>query len=243
LTRAVQGLPGPGGLTNLGGTGTAATFSYSSTSCIGVAYWGPQAACTISHWGSSVIMDGRYDDDKSFLFNYGLNSPVTFTNAGQRYPVFSVRLSPSVDSGLVGQIGQREILNRMQLTPVGTDVYPTGAGVKVEIWLNARVNSGTWLPIGGSSLAQFATHGASGTISGGESIFTFFAPAAGVSSQDISRIRDIGNSILGGGTTSTISSTSTNMYPDGPDVLTLAVTPLTSNAATVIRLSWTEAQA
>jgi len=243
LTRAVQGLPGPGGLTNLGGTGTAATFSYSSTSCIGIAYWGPQAACTISHWGSSVIMDGRYDDDKSFLFNYGLQSPVTYTNAGQRYPVFSIRLAPSVDSGLVGQLGQREIINRMQLTPAGAGVYPTGAGVKVEIWLNARTSVGTWTPIGGSSLAQFATHGASGTITGGECIYTFFAPSGGVSTQDISKVRDIGNSILGGGTTSTISSTSTNMYPDGPDVITIAVTPLASNAATVARLSWTEAQA
>jgi hypothetical protein len=122
-------------------------------------------------------------------------------------------------------------------------VYPTGAGVKVELFLNARTNVGTWTPIGGSSLAQFATHGASGTINGGECIFTFFAPSGGVSSQDISKVRDIGNSILGGGNTSTVISTSTNMYPDGPDVLTIAVTPLASNAATVARMNWTEAQA
>ena len=190
-------------------------------------------------------MDGRYDDDKSFMFNYGMNSPSTYTTAGTRYPVFSIRLSPSVDNGLTGLLGAREIINRMQLTPAGCGVYPTGSGVKVELVLNGRVSSSAnaFGPVGGSSLAQYAFHGTSATIAGGESIYTFFAPAGGVSTQDITKLRDIGNSILGGGTTNAVPTSPQNIYPDGPDILTLVVTPLGSNAAVSARLSWTEAQA
>jgi len=53
----------------------------------------------------------------------------------------------------------------------------------------------------------------------------------------------LGTSILGGGNTLSVPTTANNIYPDGPDILTVCVTPLTSNAATVARLSWTEAQA
>ena len=228
-----------------GGTGSATTFTYSATAPIGIESYSPGQASTISHWGSSVIMDGRYDDDKSIQFNYGQNSPSTYSTAGTRYPVFSIRLAPSVDNGLTGLLGAREIINRMQLQPVGADVYPTNAGVKVDFILNGRVSSssGNWLPVGGSSLAQYALHGTSATIAGGESMYTFFAPSGGVSSVDIGKLRDLGTSILGGGTTNTVSSTSNNIYPDGPDVLTVCVTPLTSNANTVARISWTEAQA
>jgi hypothetical protein len=188
-------------------------------------------------------MDGRYDDDKSFLFNYGQNTPVVFTSQGTRYPVFSVRLAPSVDSGLTGLLGAREIINRMQLTPSGCGVYATVAAVRVEIILNGRVSTGTYVQLGGSSLAQIATHGNTGSISGGESIFTFFAPSGGISTQDLGKVRDIGNSVLGGGTTLSVSTTTANVYPDGPDILTLCVTPLASNASVAARLSWTEAQA
>lgn len=227
----------------VGGTGTATTFTYSATAPINVESYSPGQASTVSHWGSSVIMDGRYDDDKSFLFNFGQIAPVTYATAGTRYPVFSVRLSPTVDSGLTGLLGAREIINRMQLTPAGMGVYTTTAGVRVELILNGRVSAGTFAPVGGSSLTQYALHPNTATISGGESIFTFFAPAGGVSSQDLSKIRDIGNSILGGGNTLTVPNTAANIYPDGPDVLTVVVTPLASSAAVAARLNWTEAQA
>jgi hypothetical protein len=54
-------------------------------------------------------------------------------------------------------------------------------------------------------------------------------------------VRDLGNSILGGGT----SSPTANIYPDGPDVLTIAVTNLAASGDQAVfgRLSWTEAQA
>ena len=244
LTRNVVNLSGTG-FTSGGGTASATTFTYSATAPVTIESYSPAQASTISHWGSSVIMDGRYDDDKSVQFNFGLNAPVTFVTAGTRYAVFSIRLAPSVDNGQTGLLGAREVINRMQLQPVGCGVYPTGAGVKIDFILNGRVSgsSNAFVPVGGSSLAQYANHGASASITGGESIYTFFAPAGGFATADLEKLRDLGTSILGGGTSLSVPTTANNIYPDGPDILTLCVTPLTANAATVARLNWTEAQA
>lgn len=244
LTRAVTNLTGPGGLTGGSGASTAQTFTYSATAPHQVSLYAPQAGITIGHWGSSVIMDGRYDDDKAFQFNTGMNAPITYASATVRYPVLSIRLAPSVDNGITGILGAREIINRMQLALASAGVYTTTAGVRVELLFNARITGGAnWQAVGGSSLAQTAQHANTATIAGGESVYTFFAPAGGVTTVDLTRVRDLGNSILGGGTVLTQSNTDNNKYPDGPDTLTLCVTPLTANAAVTARINWTEAQA
>lgn len=235
----------------VGGTLSATTFTITGattpnpggTAPIQVEIYSPQYASTVSHWGSSVIMDGRYDADKSYLFNYGMNTPSVFATAGTRYAVFSIRLGPSVDSGTTGLLGVREIINRMQLTPATCGVYTTVAGVKVELFLNGKVSTGTFASVGGSSLAQVANHGTTATITGGECIHTFFVAAASTSTQDISTVRDIGNSILGGGTSLTVPTTPANIYPDGPDIITVCVTPLAASASVNAWLNWTEAQA
>lgn len=245
LTRALQNLSGPAQLTNLGGSASTNTFTFSALAPTQVALYAPQAGVTIGHWGSSVVMDGRYDDDKSFIFNFGQSAQQTFASAGVRYPVFSIRLAPSVDQGLTNILGAREIINRMQLTLRSVDVFTTTAAVRAELWLNTRVTGtpGTWTPVGGSSLAQYATHGTTSAISGGESIFTFFVASGAVNTTDLNLVRDLGNSILGGGLSLTNTVTDQNKYPDGPDQVTLVITPLAVNAAVAARLNWTEAQA
>jgi hypothetical protein len=243
LTRAVTNLTGPGAYTGMGGNVTAQTFTYSTTAPVTVEYWGPQCATTVSHWGSSVIMDGRFDDDKSFLFNYGINTSYTAGTAGTKYPVFSIRLGPSVDSSITGTLGQREIINRMQLQPFSMDVFGTSNPVRVELILNARISGGTFVAVGGSSLVQKADHLNSHVISGGECIMTFFAPSGSFNSVDLLKVRDIGNSILGGGNTLNYPTTDNNKYPDGPDTLTVAVTPIGGSATVLARLNWLEAQA
>jgi len=246
LTRQVTNLSGPGGLTGLGGTGTAATFTPTATAPIGVSLYAPLVSNAISHWGSSVIMDGRYDDDKNFLFNYGQNATQTFATSGTTFPVFSIRAAPSVDNGIAGILGQRELINRMQVTLRSVGVFSTStAAVRVSLRLNGRIGTvpGTWTPVGGASLVQYALHGTTGTITGGTDIFTFFVPGGGVTTQTLFDVRDLGNSILGGGNTLNGPATFGNQYPDGPDVLTICVTPLSANAAVAARLAWTEAQA
>jgi len=242
LTRNITNLSGTG-FTGGGGTASATTFTYSATAPILVELYGPSQASTVSHWGSSVIMDGRYDNDKSFVFNYGQNQVATYTNIGQRYPVFSIRLAPAIDNGQSGVLGQREIINRMQLAPVSSGVYANNV-VRAELVLNGRVNSGTYTAVGGSSLAQYAVHGPTASIYGGESIYTFFVPPGSVDTQDLTALRDIGNSILGGGgLTNAVSNTANGIYPDGPDILTLCITPVIASSNVAARISWSEAQA
>lgn len=230
-----------------GGT-SATTFTYSATSPILVELYSPQAASTISHWGSSVIMDGRFDDDKAFVFQGGMNTAISNIGAGARNALISLRLAPTVDNGLTGLLGVREIINRMQLTFRAMGAYVTGNNMafRIELILNGRVSAGTFAPVGGSSLAQVAYHTVGTTVTGGETIFSFFVSSNGsVTTQDLNVVRDLGNSILGGGTSLTVPTTVNGVYPDGPDIVTICATNVTAVATNSInaRISWTEAQA
>lgn len=309
----------------------ANTHNISNTAPIAVYSYSPQFSPTVSHWGTSVIMDGQFDSDKSLQFTYGETSPVTaiagnvasvsvssgttnlsivnttpiFPNmllfgnniatgayvasitAGspnntitmsaaatgsasgtvsynQAVALASLRISPSVDSGIPGVLGLKELINRMQLTLAGLDVITNG-NFLIQLFLNgvptvpastitsftgtpAVLNSYGRIAQGTSSLAQVADHNGGCYIVGGEIMYSFYAVnSAGstnysVTSADLSKIRDLGNSILGGGVNNTPAIAGT--YPDGPDVLTVVATNIGSANATVqTRISWTEAQA
>jgi hypothetical protein len=251
LTRAVVNISGSGNLSGGGGNATAQTFTYSATAPVQITAFPAQATATVSHWGSAVIMDGRYDDDKSYIFQAGLTAPASLIASASNVALLSIRLAPSVDSGITGLLGARDLINRMQLTLRQMDVVATGSAVilRVELILNGRLGgtgAGAFTAAGGSSLAQVATHSATGatTITGGESILSFFVYTPSVVQQDLTLVRDLGNSILGGGTTTTVPTSAVNLYPDGPDVVTVKVTSLTAAVSTIAaRISWTEAQA
>jgi hypothetical protein len=224
------------------GGSSATTFIYSATAPIQAELYSPQVASTLSHWGSSVIMDGRFDDDRAFVFNSGMLTTLTNQTINTRAALISIRLAPSVDSGLTGLLGARELINHMQLTLRSMDTFTGGAGFRIELVLNGRPASGTFAPVGGSSLAQVAFHGANTAITGGENIYGFFA-GIGATSQDLNLVRDIGTSILSGGSSLSVPTTSAGLYPDGPDVITIVATPLGAASTINARISWTEAQA
>jgi hypothetical protein len=234
-----------------GGASAAQTFTVvgatsqnlSGTAPIKAELYAPQFASTISHWGSSVIMDGRYDDDRSFVFSAGMPNILSNQNSGTRYALMSLRLAPSVDQGQAGLLGVREILNRMQLTLRQLDAYTTGAVFRIDLVLNGRVGSGSFSSVGGSSLAQIAYHAANTTITGGETVYSFFSNVGNSTSQDLNLIRDIGNSIYGGGINNTVPTTATGLYPDGPDVIAVCATAFGATNSITARVSWTEAQA
>lgn len=240
LTRAVTNLTGPGGLTGAGGTATAATFTYSATAPISVEMHSPQHSANVGHWGSSVIMDGRYDDDKSFLFTAGMVTSLSVT-AGATNALLSVRLAPSVDSGLTGLLGARELINRMQLTLRELGVL-SGGTFLISLVLNGRVSGGTYTAAGGSSLSQICLHTAGTTITGGETIYSFFV-TNGTTTKELNLVRDLGNSILGGGTVLSAPTTVNNVYPDGPDLVIVTARNVGITTTINARLSWTEAQA
>lgn len=230
----------------------AGSHTYSATAPIGIYAYSPQFSPTISHWGTSVIMDGRFDDDKSLVFTYGEVSSTSIT-AGTTTPLLSIRVSPSADSGITGYLGLKEVINRMQLALKDMAVLTNGSYL-VTLVLNGTVAAGagtlgTFGPVavGTSSLAQIADHTGACTITGGETIFGFYAvnSAGGTNfsteSADLSRVRDLGNSILGGGLNNTPGQ---GVYPDGPDVVTIVARNIGSATSNIqARINWTEAQA
>jgi hypothetical protein len=67
---------------------------------------------TISHWGSALLTDGQFDEDRGYLFNYA----ATGISAGlTKQTAFMIRLAPSVSNALTGDLGERDLLNRAQL--------------------------------------------------------------------------------------------------------------------------------
>ena len=130
----------------------------------------------ISHWGSAFITDGGFDEDRGYIFSYsetGLEVSTTPSTA------FMIRLSPSVSNALVGDLGERELLNRAQLLlqslEITSDGYdgsgnPINGGIVVEGILNPKnypldVNNVAWTTLssqaqgGQPSFAQIASSG------------------------------------------------------------------------------------
>ena len=317
----------------------------------------PSYAPTLFHWGTSVIMDGRFDDDKAYLFTADSNS-LSFTNGQQLtantnaasqltsvfnsrtrtsdwyvrvpfastdsakisagtklyttdlqlngqtvsytqfsgstfyafillqnsvsapavYPVLgsgatvyigeppvaadtsvnlgtdiipliTVRLAPSADSGITGNVGAREIINRMQLKLNEVGMILTH-DCEVKLILNGDLSTVDWRKVSSPSLSQLIRHDSGDRVLGGVEIFSFRAAGgsvdntgkrlSGTSNFDLGDIIDMGNSILGGDGT----------FPNGPDILTVAVklvdtagigssSPFTASS----RITWSESQA
>jgi len=113
--------------------GTASSYSVGT----GVTLVSCTATPTISHWGSALLTDGLFDEDRGYIFNYAATG-LSVSTAKQT--AFMIRLAPSVSNALVGDLGERDLLNRAQLllneVAVTTD---TGSGtVVIEGVLNPR---------------------------------------------------------------------------------------------------------
>jgi hypothetical protein len=190
-------------------------------------------------------MDGRFDDDKSYVFTRGMTTLLSIA-AGVNNAVMSFRIAPSVSNGVAGSaLGIREIVNRMQMVLRQLDVFSNGQFL-ITMILNGTVSSATpnFASVGGSSLAQFIFHNAATTIVGGESIFGFFLNTTGsaytTTQQELNLVRDMGTSILGGG----VAAANVGIYPDGPDVVTVMAQNIGTVTGNIFaRMSWTEAQA
>jgi hypothetical protein len=235
-----------------GGAIAAGTFTYSATSPVGVEYVSPDTAAALSHWGCSVIMDGQFNDDKSLVFNYGTTTAVP-TSSTTPVCLLAIRIAPSVDNGVTGLLGAKEIVNRMQLQLDSLGIVTTGNTYLINLVLNGYASgamSGSFqTPIQlsngiSSSLAQIAVNSNAVSVTGGESVAAAFCGKDGVTSLDLSNVRDLGNAILGGGTSLTVPTSQAGFYPDGPDILYVVASAVSATAGTILaRLSWKEAQA
>lgn len=232
-----------------GGQASAQTFTFSATAPVAVEFSSPDTNASLSHWGSSVIMDGQFNDDKSLVFNYGTTAPISITN-GTTVPILAIRVAPSTDNGTIGLLGAKEVINRIQLQLQDMAAVSSGA-LLVNLVLNGFCTGFTGqfgsVAIGTqttSSLAQIAVNTANtATITGGESVTALYS--SGVNSIELTNVRDLGNSILGGGTTNVVPNSRAGFYPDGPDILYMVVSNNSGGAVTLngVRLNWKEAQA
>jgi hypothetical protein len=167
-------------------------------------------------------------------FTYFLYPDGSLNNtSGPNYqPLISLRLSPSVSEGLTGKLGDRDVINRMQLR-LNEIAVSTDQLVDVKVLLNPRLNNLNFVGVDSPSLTQIVEHTAADTVSGGVQIYNFRG-AIGTTVANVSSLFEMSNSILGGD----------SIFPDGPDIITIAVARLSGNSTlTSAKLSWSEAQA
>lgn len=227
--------------------------SVGNSSVVSINYITSDLAPVIMHWGTSIIMDGGFDDDRSIAFAYARQGAQTTIAAGTSIAVLSIRVAPSVDNSIASQWGVRELVNRMQLQTRSIGLV-ANTSIQVLGILNPASFGGSTAPvfpdvwgitsivtqIGSGSLAQIIDHTGNTTLAlGGEQIFGFVT-SAGADNYDISQVRDLGNSIISGP-----GSTKTPGYPNAPDILTIVLRNANAGPAIIsnLRLSWTEAQA
>jgi hypothetical protein len=164
-------------------------------------------------------------------------------------PLISIRLAPSVDGGLSGGLGQRDIINRMQLKLNTVGVVLTH-DCEVSMILNSDLSTTAFENVQSPSLCQTIKHEIGQEIFGGSNLFQFRASGgqqdsagqntSATSNFTLGEVIDLGNSILGGD----------GVYPNGPDLLTIAVRVLDTSGINAsnqfkasARISWAESQA
>ena len=220
-------------------TGGAAASHNKNNGFTSVTLISVTAAPQVNHWGSSYIMDGGFDTDRGYYFNYAaLNNTV---NASATKTAFFIRLAPSVSNSIAGDFGDRDLINRSQLLLQKLQLQ-SDKSIQVYGILNpGNIDAAnlSWTSVNTTALGSqpsFAQISTSSTTEAepGEQIFSTLGPPAGFAEIDLSSLKELSNSAIGG----------YSNFPDGPDVLAVVVKNLTAEAATVnLNLFWSEAQA
>ena len=170
----------------------------------GVLQVGQTATPNISHWGSAFIQDGGFDSDRGYLFNYqSTNIQATTT----KQTAFMIRLAPSVSNAIIGDLGDRDLINRAQLLLQALDITSDGTngttpytgGIIVEGVLNPQ---------------NYPTNVSDVTWNGLQS-----SGAGGLPS--FSQVASGGSVVWAGGATQTTSAITTNAFLTGSITLEL----------------------
>lgn len=194
----------------------------------------------INHWGSSYIMDGNFDTDRGYYFNYAVNANQIAANSSETQ--FFLRLAPSVSNSIAGAFGDRDLINRSQLLLQKLQVQ-SDQSVQVFGILNPGnidASTLTWQSVNTAALgsqpsfAQISTSSNTAATPGEQNFSTLGQPN-GFAEIDLSQLKELTNSAIGG----------YSNYPDGPDVLAVVVKNLstTTTANVSVNLFWSEAQA
>ena len=128
----------------------------------------------ISHWGSAFMIDGQFDEDRGYIFNYAATAINVTTD---KNTAFLMRLAPSVSNAQIGDLGDKELLNRAQLLLSSiacvSDSVAGGGAIVVEGIIN---------PINyPEDPTKITWTGLSSQASGGQPSFAQIAPGGSVS--------------------------------------------------------------
>ena len=164
------------------------------------------ATPNISHWGSAYIQDGGFDSDRGYLFNYQATNLLVSTT---KQTAFMIRLAPSVSNAIIGDLGDRELINRAQLLlqtlEITSDGYtgttPLVGGIVVEGVLNPQN-----YPL---NVSDVAWNGLQSAGAGGLPSFSQVASGGGI--------------VWAGGATQTTSAITSLAFPTGS--ITLEIIP------------------
>ena len=200
--------------------------------------------CTpsLTHWGSAFLMDGSFDQDRGYYFNYANIYTSNITTTQSAVPLFMLRLAPSVSNGIIGNMGDRDLLNRAQLLLQKMEVTANQT-INVTGILNPQGFSGiNWIPVnsianqGQPSFCQVSNNFTyQGNYTGGERILSTISAAGATNVIDLSALKELTGGVIGG----------PNFFPDGPDTIVIYVQNAGSSNVTntIVNLFWAEAQA
>jgi hypothetical protein len=196
------------------------------------------ASTAIPNAAIGEVLNFTSQGNTQFTYFLYPNGSLNNTSGPNYQPLISLRLSPSVSSGLTGKLGDRDVINRMQLRLKEIGISSTNL-VDVKVLLNPRLNNLNFSGVDAPSLTQVVEHTAADTVSGGVQVYNFRGSGGtggveGTTTVDVGTLFEMSNSILGGD----------SIFPDGPDIITIAVARLTgSSTLTSAKLTWSEAQA
>ena len=248
-------------LSSISGTYTASSLGTISVFAATVLLVSTTCTPSLTHWGSALIMDGLFDQDRGYLFNFQTNqfnlSATSTIQAGTSNNICLLRLSPSVSNGVIGDIGARDLLNRAQLLLQRLDVWTSNATGIGSTIISGILNpsfsisnftvSSNWVAINSAvngsqpSFAQVYTgtplYNLGTYVQGsGERVFSTICNSGTQYSIDLSGLKEICNGTNGGN----------NFFPDGPDTLLIQIS-VPANAPSInnysLNLFWSEAQA
>jgi hypothetical protein len=134
----------------------------------------------ISHWGSAFMIDGQFDSDRGYIFNYAATG---VTASVEKNTAFLIRLAPSVSNSQIGDLGERELLNRAQLLLSSIAITSDGStgGVSPETIIGGIVVEGILNPINYPTDPTLITWtGLSSQAAGGQPSFAQIAPGGSV---------------------------------------------------------------
>ena len=214
------------------------------------------ATPTMSHWGSSYIIDGGFDFDRGYQFTYTVTN-ANVTTAGNT--IMGLRLSPSASNSITGDLGTQELLNRAQILlqniklTCGDQRTQGNVAVLVTGYLNpSNYNEATqtWNALNNNtygnepSFSQVTNAPAftSGTVAApGEKLFEFVYDIRATEVQDLTNVKDLSQSGIGGRGT----------FPNGSDSLYITLTALPGQVGVGntfvsnvhVTIQWSEAQA